>query len=362
MAVQFYRSTDASAPVLQGTVGSLIALLDACLVNGYGAKPSAGWTKAFAGVNKAAYRQNAAGANNAANPMYLYVDDTGPGAGGAREARLTGFETMSAITPTGTGQFPTAAQSSIGIGAIVVRKSTTADATARAWTLVANGQTFYLFTETGDSITPTVCTTAFAFGDFKPFKQGGDLYAVMIIGRQVENNNRAWEEHFANIGGNNAQYTMNNVMIGHYIARHWSGLGGSVRCGKTWEHGRVDSNGSSNGQNGTWSSDTQTSLAQPQSGPGRFTLTAVMPYPDPVSGSMFVSPIYLNHNFGVRGYMPGFWAPLHDRPLGHGDTMTFASGDLNGKSVVCQYVQSPINGNSNGEAINFLVETSDTWS
>lgn len=38
MTVQptLYRSTDVGAPILTGSVGSLIALLDACLVNGYG--------------------------------------------------------------------------------------------------------------------------------------------------------------------------------------------------------------------------------------------------------------------------------------------------------------------------------------
>jgi hypothetical protein len=30
----------------------------------------------------------------------------------------------------------------------MIRKSNTADATARAWTIVANGQTIYLFIET----------------------------------------------------------------------------------------------------------------------------------------------------------------------------------------------------------------------
>ena len=40
-APTIYRSTDASAPVLTGEVGKLVDLLDACLVNGYGAKSAA---------------------------------------------------------------------------------------------------------------------------------------------------------------------------------------------------------------------------------------------------------------------------------------------------------------------------------
>jgi hypothetical protein len=108
----------------------------------------------------------------------------GPAPAAAKEARVCGFETMSAITPTGTGQFPTAAQSTVGIGTLVMRKSVTADATARPWTIVANGQTIYLFIESGDTTTP-LATTTFCFGDFKSFKTA-DQYAVMIIGRTVE--------------------------------------------------------------------------------------------------------------------------------------------------------------------------------
>ena len=38
MAVTIYTSDDAGAPVLDGTNGSLINLLDKCLVTGYGSK------------------------------------------------------------------------------------------------------------------------------------------------------------------------------------------------------------------------------------------------------------------------------------------------------------------------------------
>ena len=56
MGVTVYRFDDAGAPTLSAAAGALISVLDACLVNGYGAKPAAGWTKAFSGTNQAAYR------------------------------------------------------------------------------------------------------------------------------------------------------------------------------------------------------------------------------------------------------------------------------------------------------------------
>jgi hypothetical protein len=77
MTVRVYRSTDASAPVLTGQVGSLTALLDAVLVNGYGALTAAGWSINQTTTNKRGYKQNLTGSNNTSG-MLLYVDDTGP--------------------------------------------------------------------------------------------------------------------------------------------------------------------------------------------------------------------------------------------------------------------------------------------
>src|SRR5574337_1914064 len=98
MTVNVYRSSDASAPVLTGQAGSLITVLDACLISGYGSKSPAGWAKPYSGTNLAAYRA-ATG-----NRFYFRVDDSG-----TVEARISGYETMSDVN-TGTGQFPTTAQ------------------------------------------------------------------------------------------------------------------------------------------------------------------------------------------------------------------------------------------------------------
>lgn len=355
MTVRVYRSTDASAPVLTGSVGSLVALFDACLVNGYGTQTAAGWTKPYAATNKGAYLQNLTGSNNTAG-MYLYVDDTGPGAGGAREARVTGFETMSAITPTGTGQFPTLSQAAIGIGALVIRKSTTADATARPWTLVANGQTIYLWTETGDQVWPTGAFT-FCFGDFKSYKPN-DQYAVMIMSRQIENSNAAQYEAFPICAGGSNTYTLSNIVaFGHYIARHWSGVGGSIKCGKTWDYSRAGLFASTGGQ---WGGDTSGQAANSGLTFGRNNTAYGCPSPMPIDGSIQLSPVYLNHSNSLRGYLPGIWAPLHDRPLGHNDTFTITSGLLNGKTMLAQFFFAYISNTYDSGTI--CVETSSTWS
>jgi hypothetical protein len=56
MEPRIYMSTDEGAPSLAAAAGSLIAVLDACLVNGYGELPGAGWEKFVFSANNAAYR------------------------------------------------------------------------------------------------------------------------------------------------------------------------------------------------------------------------------------------------------------------------------------------------------------------
>lgn len=365
MTVRVYRSTDTSAPVLTGSAGSLTALLDAVLVNGYGTQTAAGWTKPFSTTNKAAYKQNITGANNSSG-MYLYVDDTGPGVGAAKEARASGFETMSAITPAGTGQFPTSAQSTVGTGQLVIRKSNTADATARAWTCVANGQTIYLFIESGDNSAPIAATT-FIFGDFKSFK-ASDQYAVCIIGRTSENSGSSAFDSlqaygWGNSGGNNV-LGVGATCMGHFVARSWTGTGGSIRVGKPADWGMVYG-GQTSGQWGNYINEAQTSMSGlPQASnvtSGRFNSVYQWPAPNGPDGALVLVPTWIGHSSSKRGYLPGIWTVMHDRPLGHNDTFTVIGGNLNGKSMLAQNFQATINGSANAENGVIVVETSDTW-
>jgi hypothetical protein len=135
-APTIFRASDASAPTLNGNAGSLVAVLDGCLVNGYGSQTALGWAKPFTATNKAVYRAPA-GVRH-----YLDVDDSAPDATAlGRNARVRGYEVASAVG-TGTGPFPTTAQAATA----VVVKSSTADAVARPWLLVGDDRTFYFFT------------------------------------------------------------------------------------------------------------------------------------------------------------------------------------------------------------------------
>mgnify|MGYP000172570969 CR=1 FL=1 len=115
---QILRSSDAGAPTLSGTAGSLISVLDALLDIG---GSDAYWAKAFTGTNKAVYRA----ANG--DRYYFRVDDSN-----AQYADIRGFATMSGVD-TGTGQFPTATQQT----AWSIIKSATANSTARTYLGIA---------------------------------------------------------------------------------------------------------------------------------------------------------------------------------------------------------------------------------
>jgi len=136
MAYTIYRSTDAGAPTLSGNTASLIPLLDAILVNGYGSKPAAGWTKPFSDTNKAVYR-NAA---NAIARSYFRVVDTAANF----VAKVRGYDTMSDID-TGTGPFPTPGDIS-GDG-LSIPKSNAVNSTVRAWIAAADERTLVLFVQ-----------------------------------------------------------------------------------------------------------------------------------------------------------------------------------------------------------------------
>src|SRR5262249_23581766 len=133
MTMRIYKSTDASAPTLQGIVGgayssgwadgSLLQLLRKVLVTGYGSKTAAGWWQTFQGTSEGVFQQGAGCS------FYLHVLDDGSMTAGAREANMYGSENQTAIS-TSTAKFPTTSQVTNGI---LFRKSDTADTTVRQW-------------------------------------------------------------------------------------------------------------------------------------------------------------------------------------------------------------------------------------
>ena len=73
MTSQFniYTSSDLDAPLLTGRTGSLVGLLDACLVTGYGIMTGSGWTHPLVNSRSLACYTPPSGSR-----MTLFVNDS----------------------------------------------------------------------------------------------------------------------------------------------------------------------------------------------------------------------------------------------------------------------------------------------
>lgn len=132
MTVRIYHSSDASAPVLANTAGSMITVLDAVLVNGYGDKDPLGWTKEFSGTNVAVYRNDSTIPGSSG--MYLRVDDTN-----ATYALVRAYKTMSGIN-TGTDVAP---NTPYAFTNIVWWKHSAGAGSPKLWVIIGDELTFY---------------------------------------------------------------------------------------------------------------------------------------------------------------------------------------------------------------------------
>ena len=166
MTVRAYSSFDtgSGAPgVLANSAGTLITLLDKCLVDGWTGTTPAGWSKVYSGTNKAVYRAPLG------NRFYLRVDDSN-----ANYAAVTMYETMSDVD-TGTGKAPTAAH--VSAGTVYWLKSSHSSA---IWYLVAD-EKFVMFHTQYDTNFDWRNGTGGWFGDTVPYLSF-DQYATLLHG------------------------------------------------------------------------------------------------------------------------------------------------------------------------------------
>lgn len=320
-----YSSSDVGGPgLIAGQAGTLLALLDACLVNGYAGKPAAGWTKPFANSGNIGCYKQGAGAL-----LSLLVNDNGPNVTSSfEEAWLTGWESIASIAApvgTGSGQFPTPAQS-LTTGHVVCRKSAAISTAGRNWVMFADASTFYLFIYTGDFAGRyyPIC-----FGDV--FSMGGasDAYRCILIGRNGENNNSGiWAGLIDEFDVQLAPYTttsafpINVALEGHFMARTAGGGGASIAVGKGGDT-----------TFGTQSLTTYTSTA-----PNRVfcSMSGMAQNPNSPDNSIYLSPIRVfEPGTGmVRGRMRGLWQVCH-APGNFADGQVFSGGgDYAGKSFM----------------------------
>lgn len=285
-----------------------------------------GWTEAFTGTNKRVYRQGGG------NLFYLRVQDDGntwgtgtPSSATTKEALIRLAESASAID-TLTNPVPTVAQLAEGI---VVRKSNTADGTARNWVLIADDRTIlYLGILSGDTANEYRSTH---LGDFFSFKDD-DSYRAHIVGRTGTNSTSNASEQIGQ------QCVPSSTVAGHYAARTYTGSGTSVAAGA---HGDV-----------TKGDGAASGIATAQ-----WISVGRVPYPNGPDSGFYISPIWITEGSQIRGRWRGVWQCLHTDFSFFTDGQVISGvGPYGGKRL---RVVKNIASNSVGSGL-LLVETSDS--
>jgi hypothetical protein len=371
MTIRFYRSSDFGAPSLAGVAGSLITLLDACLVNGYGnqtvtitrsgstatiktssphglvkratytisgadqaeyngvkavsvvdtttlaftvvgtpATPATGTITAK--LDGAGWGKPFSGTNKAAYQPGVgnrfYMRIDDTGTGTALLARVVGYENMTGID-TGTNAFPTDAQAA---GGLYFPKAN--DTAAKPWLMVASEKHFVFITNPSNS-TDWNSSVGVFFGEIPSLKPG-DLYATQIIAH----NSTSLALNFIPLLATTSAGTNS---AGHYIARPLSQIAGAYNNAKLTHAAKTNNNYMGAG-----------GLAYPTA-----------------NNMLYMAPVEFCEPNAIRGKMQGVWCPLHNKPLQNMD-MFDGSGDLAGKSFVAVNMYS---------SCQVFLEISDTF-
>jgi hypothetical protein len=95
-------------------------------------------------------------------------------------------------------------------------------------------------------------------------------------------------------------------------------------------------------------------------GPATLGYTTYSPFPSPIDGGMHLSPIFLGEGSeGLRGQLPGLYAPHHLRPMVHRDTLDGVTG-LSGRTL--QAVSTPaVSGPGDTGTGRVLVDLTGPW-
>jgi hypothetical protein len=318
MAITTYKSSDASAPSIARAAGDLITLLDAVLVNGYGSKSAAGWTKEYSGTNKAVYKQG-----TGSSGKYLRVVDDGTDYCGGAVADIQVSDGASGIdTVTGVSIGATTATYYIHKPDSVANRG--------SWVMYADSKAFYLLTQRAPTTAVTDSHVSYSvsfFGDAISYAPTTDAYRFFTLSDQSSSPSSSVP-----------LYSMSTTALG--------GVPGGF-------HGDPS---------GRWDNGITTYLC---SGHPGFMDQVV--YPSYIAKGLLAFPVYLVHSSvlrsgpEVRGRLPGvFVAPFSSTSqfyIKNGDSFTFSSGDLNGKTLEARYI---LGGGAYGGRLA-LFETSNTW-
>lgn len=377
------RSTDTGAPTLTGQAGSLITLLDACLIDGYNSKTvtitrsgsvatatcatphgfsTDGVKVEISGANETSYNGIFLISNvstytfdftvtgSPATPATGTITAKMPGLGWTKPfsgtnlaayrgdvastrlymrvddttttyASIRGYETMTDIN-TGTGLFPTVAQMASGVFA---SKSYTADAVARPWVVIGDGYEFFLMA--AHNHTAYAASRILHFGDPKS-EMSADPYGCLLIGDFQSTSSAAPESntYLSCINTGNTLLTpYGYAHPGHYFARAYTQTGSSAAAGKFGPPTALQGSSGASSAIGAWGG---------------------MPYPSPVNNGLYIAPILVGDTLGFRAQLKGMWAPCHARPLGGGTFLSAADSPIERRLYA---VATPYNSTNVGE-------------
>jgi len=251
--------------------------------------PSLGWSKTFSGTNKAAYQSSEA----TATQLFLRIDDSDPFIQSNKYASARGYETMTDVD-TGTGLFPTVLQMS---GGIYIKKSDTANSIVPVkWRSIGDGFEFHFFNRhVANTAIPVY--QQFHFGD--PISEKTvDNYGCLIYGSYALSTTWSYE-------GTKAHEVItvfnNSKQTAHFMARSYSGVGGSVNVGKLGNH----------------------ILGSNNIGTGNLA------YPSPINNGLYLSPLFVVENGLIRAQIKSMYQPLHSRPLSDGSVLDSVLSPIN---------------------------------
>lgn len=354
--VKYFSSAMTGAPTCTGQAGSLIALLDACLVSGFGSVT----------LNSLVVADNVATATYSSGHGFSTVASLGPviTIAGATPSGLNGewritvtsstqftFATSGISNQTATGtitakrspawfskvysgtnlaayqsnditstQFfwridDTTAQyagasayetmSDINTGTSFstskyVTKSNTSDTTQRTWYLVSDGATVYFFVQD----TTTGYYEPHYFGDWIPMVVNS--YRCLHAGTTSTSSRANSANPLRYIGDNSSTY--NNSISGRItIARSYTGV--------------------ANGVSGCWMAPNSSNYV------GR-TISTSESYPSPVTNGLVCAPLYLHQGCPavggsiLRGVLSGLYAPQHYLAGAYGATLVSGNIDF----------------------------------
>jgi len=358
--VILHRSTDTGAPSLTGAAGSLIALLDACLVNGYNSKSVQSITRSgstatvtFAtahgyaadGGTKVEIQSAAQTEYNGVKQIFNVTANTfdftvtgtpatpatgtitsrvpplgwgkplsGTNLAAYRSAEVTGTRLFLRVADTGTvtanltgyetmtdvntgtGLFPTTAQLASGL---FLDKANVVDSTPRPWVLVGDGFEFHLF-HAYHLTTYANIYRQFHFGDPKS-EMASDPYGTFIMGQIAAAPTGIPDSSTYSHLISSGQGVFNVGNFGQYFARQISQVGTSQAANKCGD----------------------------QTIGGLASGTGAMAYPAPHNNGFYLSPTYLTDGISLRAQLKGVWRPGHTRPFGHGALIAAADSPIN---------------------------------